>query len=62
MAWLVAYNEGLFGGLDAAAAAARMARLLERAAAGGPGLAAARDLWRDTVASWWRETDDEPQA
>ena len=62
MAWLVAYNEGLFGGLDAAAVAARMAKLLKSAAAGGPGLAAGRDAWRDLVAAWWREIGDEPQA
>ena len=62
MAWLVAYNEGLFGALDAAAVAARMAKLLKSAAAGGPGLAAGRDAWRDSVAAWWRGIDDEPQA
>jgi len=62
LAWLVAYNEGLFGRLEGAAVQVRLARLLKCAAAGGPGLAAGRDAWRDMVAGWLREMGDEPPA
>ncbi|ACV35968.1 F0F1 ATP synthase subunit alpha [Accumulibacter sp.] len=62
LAWLVAYNEGAFDALAGAAVQARLASLLHKAAAGGPGLAAGRDAWRDAVAGWLREAGDEPPA
>jgi len=62
LAWLVAYNEGAFDTLAGAAVQARLARLLHEAAAGGPGLAAGRDAWREAVAGWLREVGDEPPA
>ncbi len=62
LAWLVAYNEGAFDALAGAAVQARLARLLHKAAAGGPGLAAGRDAWREAVAGWLHEAGDEPPA
>lgn len=62
LAWLVAYNEGAFDALAGAAVQARLASLLHKAAAGGPGLAAAREAWRDAVAGWLLEARDEPPA
>lgn len=62
LAWLVAYNEGAFDALSGAAVQGRLARLLHKAAAGGPGLAAGRDAWRDAVAGWLQEAADEPPA
>jgi F-type H+-transporting ATPase subunit alpha len=62
LAWLVAYNEGAFDALAGEAVQGRLARLLHQAAAGGPGLAAGRDAWRDAVAGWLREAGDEPPA
>jgi F-type H+-transporting ATPase subunit alpha len=62
LAWLVAYNEGAFDALAATAVEARLASLLHKAAAGGPGLAAGREAWRDAVAGWLREAGDEPPA
>lgn len=62
MAWLVAYNEGLFDGMEGAAVQVRLARLLQSVATGGPGLAAGREAWRDSVSHWMREIGDEPTA
>jgi len=62
LAWLVAYNEGAFDALEGVVVQARLARLLHKAAAGGPGLAAGRDAWREAVAGWLREVGDEPPA
>ncbi|MBL8408393.1 MAG: F0F1 ATP synthase subunit alpha [Candidatus Accumulibacter phosphatis] len=62
LAWLVAYNEGAFDALAGEAVQGRLARLLHQAAAGGPGLAAGRDAWRDAVAGWLQEACDEPPA
>ena len=62
LAWLVAYNEGAFDALAGAAVHERLARLLHQAAAGGPGLAAGRDAWRDAVAGWLQEAGDESPA
>lgn len=62
MAWLVAYSEGLFDGLEGGAVQARLARLLQKAAAGGPdpgvGITSGREAWRDAVAGWSREIDE----
>ena len=65
MAWLVAYSEGFFEGLEGGAVQARLARLLKAAASGGPGITASRDDWRDVVAGWLpaiSEASDEPAA
>ena len=65
MAWLVAYSEGFFEGLEGGAVQARLTRLLKAAASGGPGLTASRDDWRDVVAGWLpaiSEASDEPAA
>ena len=64
VAWLVAYAEGFFGGLEGAALQERLAFLL-KAAIDGPGLAAGREAWREAIAGWWRpmsEASDESPA
>ncbi|MFZ4536175.1 F0F1 ATP synthase subunit alpha [Propionivibrio sp.] len=58
LAWLVAYNEAYFDGLEGAAVHLRLSTLLHRAEAGAPGLAAGRDA----VVRWLREIGDEPPA
>ena len=62
MAWLVAFNEGLFDGLDSKAIHARLDRLLARVALGSPALNAGPDAWRKAVVIWLQEKDDEPAA
>jgi F-type H+-transporting ATPase subunit alpha len=52
MAWLVAYNENGFDGWEGEALAARLARLLERAAASGLSLSEGREAWRAAVLEW----------
>jgi F-type H+-transporting ATPase subunit alpha len=59
MAWLVAYNENLFDGLEGEALAVRLARLLERAATSGLSLSEGREAWRAAVIEW---VDHEPTA
>jgi F-type H+-transporting ATPase subunit alpha len=49
MAWLVAYNEGLFDGLAGETLAARLALLLQRMGAASPSLADGRESWRAAV-------------
>jgi F-type H+-transporting ATPase subunit alpha len=60
MAWLVAYTEGHFDGLEGGAVQTRLARLLQKAAADGPGvgIASGREAWRVAVAGWSRELDE----
>lgn len=62
MAWLVAYNEGVLDHLAGDELQSRLTGLLRWALAGGPGLAAPRDDWRDAVSRLLRETDREPPA
>lgn len=62
MAWLVAYNEGVLDHLAGDELQSRLTGLLRWALAGGPGLAAPRDDWRDAVSRQLRETDREPPA
>ena len=52
MAWLVAYNENLFDGLEGEALAARLTRLLEQAAASGLILTDGREAWRAAATEW----------
>lgn len=62
MAWLVAYNGGLLDKLEGTAIQAQLAKLLERAAANSPALAAGPDAWRAAVTGWLKEQGDEPAA
>ncbi|WP_217450848.1 F0F1 ATP synthase subunit alpha [Vogesella oryzae] len=62
MAWLVAFNEGLFDAVDSAAVPLRLARLLQRAAAASPALSAGADSWRHQVTAWLQEAEHEPAA
>jgi F-type H+-transporting ATPase subunit alpha len=60
MAWLVAYNEGLFDGLEGEALAARLATLITPVATASLTLADGRDAWRTAVSDWMGS--HEPQA
>jgi hypothetical protein len=62
MAWLVAYNEGFLDHLVGTALQSSLAELLRWALAGGPGLAAPREDWRDAVSGLLREKGHEPPA
>jgi F-type H+/Na+-transporting ATPase subunit alpha len=62
MAWLVAFNEGLFDGLAGDAIHARLDKLLKRAATTSPALSVGPEAWRTAVAGWLQEKDDEPAA
>jgi F-type H+-transporting ATPase subunit alpha len=62
MAWLVAFNEGLFDGLAGDALHARLDKLLKRAATTSPTLSVGPEAWRTAVAGWLQEKDDEPAA
>lgn len=62
MAWLVAYNEGFLDHLVGDALQSCLAELLRWALAGGPGLAAPRQDWRDAVSGVLREKGHEPSA
>jgi F-type H+-transporting ATPase subunit alpha len=62
MAWLVAFNEGLFDGLEGEAIDATLKRLLRRATLDSPALSAGPEIWRTAVAAWLHEKDDEPAA
>jgi F-type H+-transporting ATPase subunit alpha len=52
LAWLIAYNENGFAGLAGEALAARLNRLLARAAASGWTLRDGRAAWRTAVTEW----------
>lgn len=63
MAWLVAFNEGLFDWPEGQDIKQRLAGLLQRVAADRSAtLAWGRDVWLDRVSGWLRETGDEPTA
>jgi F-type H+-transporting ATPase subunit alpha len=62
MAWLVAYNEGLFDGLEGERVTTRLATLFTRQAAASLTLQDSRERWLDTVFEWFKEADHEPQA
>ncbi len=62
MAWLVAYNEGLFDGDEQPALGARLARLMESAAAAQRTLVDSREAWVDAVRDWLAEGRREPSA
>jgi len=60
MAWLVAFNAGLFDGLEGADIHARLGKLLQRAGADSPSLSLGSDAWHVIVSRWLQERDDEP--
>lgn len=62
MAWLAAFNEGLFDGLAGDAIHTRLEKLLKRAATDSPALSVGPEAWRSAVAGWLQEKDDEPAA
>ena len=66
MAWLVAFNEGLFDGLEGLAIHAKLDKLLQRAATDSPLLSVGPEAWRTAVAGWFQEKaqgmGDEPAA
>ena len=62
MAWLVAFNEGLFDGLEGMAIRAQLDKLLQCAASDSPALSAGPDAWRTAVTAWLLEKGHEPTA
>ena len=62
MAWLVAFNEGLFDGLEGMAIHRRLDKLLQRATTDSPALSVGPEAWRTAVASWLQEKGNEPAA
>jgi len=59
MAWLVAFNEGLFDGLEGLAIHTKLDKLLQRAATDSPALSAGPEAWRIAVAGWLQEKTQE---
>jgi len=66
MAWLVAFNEGLFDGLEGPAIHVKLDKLLQLAATESPALSVSPEAWRTAVAGWLQEKTqgqgDEPAA
>lgn len=54
MAWLVAFNAGLFGGLDGPGIQTALGRIAERLPASGLRLEDDRERWRASVEEWLR--------
>lgn len=59
MAWLVAFNEGLFDGMEGPVIHAKLDKLLQRAAADSPALSVGPEAWRTAVAGWLQEKTQE---
>ncbi len=59
MAWLVAFNTGLFDGLDSARVAAAWRRLAEQVKKAGLTLDDSPEKWRYAVKDWLRRTEGE---
>ena len=59
---LVGYSEGGFDTGAGEERQGRLARRLHQAAAGGRGVAAGGDAWREAVAGWLQEAGNEPSA
>lgn len=59
MAWLVAFNEGLFDGLEVPAIHAKLDKLLQRAATDSPALSVGPEAWRTAVVDWLQEKTQE---
>jgi F-type H+/Na+-transporting ATPase subunit alpha len=55
MAWLVAYNEGLFDNLELKQVKQRMALLQKQVERAGLGLEEGRDQWKSLVHAWLSE-------
>ena len=62
MAWLVAFNSGMFDGLEGMAIRAEQDKLQQRAAIDSPALSAGPEVWRTTVTAWLQEKGNEPTA
>ena len=62
MAWLVAFNDGLFDGLEGLAIYTKLDKLLQRAATESPAMSVGPEAWRIAVAGWLQEKGDEPAA
>lgn len=62
MAWLVAFNEGLFDGLEGLAIHAKLDKLLRSSATDSPAISVGPEAWRTAVAGWLQEKDNEPAA
>ena len=60
LAWLLAYNEGLFDGLVGAELQAKLADVIAWASASGLALAAGRELWLAALSSRFPGKGDEP--
>lgn len=55
LAWMVAYNEGLFDAVATSAIPGCLRRLAERVAQGTLSLSESREQWRQAVAMWMKE-------
>ena len=55
LAWMVAYNEGLFDSLATSAIPDRLRHLAERAAQSALTLSASRDQWQQAATTWMQE-------
>jgi F-type H+-transporting ATPase subunit alpha len=62
MAWLVAYNEGLFDGIEAGQVKKRLALLQRQVEGAEISIADGRDQWKRLVHSWLREESGEQAA
>ena len=60
LAWLTAFNDGLFDGLEPDHAAGVMAKLAEHVAGSGLTLERPREDWASALAGWLAEAGDQP--
>jgi F-type H+-transporting ATPase subunit alpha len=56
MAWLVAYNEGLFDDIELGQVKQHLALLQRQVERSGLNMAEGRDQWKSLVHAWLRET------
>ncbi len=61
MAWLVAYNEGLFDGVEPAKVKQRLALLQQKVERAGVSIEEGRDRWKELVHAWLSE-EEAPEA
>ncbi|WP_435627204.1 F0F1 ATP synthase subunit alpha [Candidatus Ferrigenium straubiae] len=57
MAWLVAYNEGLFDGVEPAKVKQRLALLQQKVERAGVSIEEGRDQWKELVHAWLSEEE-----
>lgn len=62
MAWLVAYNEGLFDGVEPAKVKQRLALLQQKVERAGVSIEEGRDRWKELVHAWLSEEADSEAA